>query len=190
MGELYRLDFPNGKSYIGITRQTAKHRFQKHQRVARQRIGTIIYNAWRKYGAPVLVRLAVVENDMLFDAEIRAIATFDTLHPRGYNMAPGGVTAPSSSPLVAAKIATKLTGRKLSAEHIARVALAHTGQKRSIQAKENMSRAQKGRTFSDATKAKMALAKLGRVLSLATRRKMSASQCKRRIAEAERSASA
>lgn len=31
MGAIYKLDFANGKSYIGITSKDAKHRFRAHK---------------------------------------------------------------------------------------------------------------------------------------------------------------
>lgn len=90
MGELYKLDFPNGKSYIGITKKTAAKRFKGHSQAARLGCRSPLYNAWRKHGEPTLMILAVLEDDDLHAAEIRAIKAFGTLLPGGYNATRGG----------------------------------------------------------------------------------------------------
>lgn len=79
MGELYRLDFCNGKSYIGITTQSAKRRFLAHNKAAAgERSTCAVHEAWRKHGAPNLTVLAILENADLSSTEIRAIAAFGT----------------------------------------------------------------------------------------------------------------
>lgn len=106
MGQLYKLDFPNGKSYIGITTKTASERFAGHRVRCRSAKGNdaALYHAWRKHGEPQLAVLAIVEDADLPAAEIRAIRVFNTLVPNGYNMTPGGDVSPLSDPLIAAKL--------------------------------------------------------------------------------------
>jgi len=94
MGELYKLSFPNGKLYIGKSDTTAKERFARHRWTAARpdtkNGNTALYHAWRKYGAPTLTVLAVIENDLLNETEKSAIASYETLAPFGYNLTLGG----------------------------------------------------------------------------------------------------
>lgn len=99
MGCLYQLIFPNGKSYIGITKKTAEQRFREHYRnslkgiseypnyspsekaIADQKYGldnfgrlpwlTLLGRAIREYGEKsVIVRTLVITNDMEFLKEL------------------------------------------------------------------------------------------------------------------------
>lgn len=112
MGELYKLDFASGKSYIGITEKTAAQRFKGHQTSFRLGATALVYRAWRKYGEPKLTVLAVLEDCELSPSEIRAIAIFKTISPHGYNLSEGGHLAPSKHPEVAAKISKSQLGNK------------------------------------------------------------------------------
>lgn len=94
MGELYRLTFPNGKAYIGITSGSSCHRYKGHAKDARRHRISALHSAWKKYGPPVMQVLAVLENQQLGDAEIKAIALLKTLVPHGYNTATGGFVNP------------------------------------------------------------------------------------------------
>lgn len=92
MGELYRLDFPNGKSYIGITSKTAQKRFSTHVDKSR-RANYPVSNAIRKYGEDsVKVNTLVIADDWdyLCDLEIKAIKVYGTFSPLGYNLTKGG----------------------------------------------------------------------------------------------------
>lgn len=94
MGELYKLDFANGKSYIGITEKSSLDRFDGHRKSCRCGSKFPVYSAWRKYGEPKLIVLSVVENEDLARAEIFAIKIFGTLSPDGYNISEGGSLSP------------------------------------------------------------------------------------------------
>lgn len=126
MGELYRLDFPNGKSYVGITKNFSSSRFEDHKRRAfgGSKKKYLLSNAWKKHGDPKLVILAVLENHMLPEAEVRAVKAFKTMAPDGYNMTPGGEVSPMTVPEVAAKMAASSKGKKLSEEHKAKIGAA------------------------------------------------------------------
>lgn len=115
---IYKLIFPTGKIYIGQTVKTMEHRLRQHQNAANAGSLLAIHAAWRKHGAPMWEILGEY-SDMaaLHAAEIAAIAEYDCISPGGYNLCSGGETAPSSSPLVAAKIAAKAKGRKLDDRH-------------------------------------------------------------------------
>jgi len=88
--QLYQLSFPNGKSYIGITSQTAQDRFKDHCKMSRK---FPCQKAIQKYGKGnvVLTVLATVDNwELLCLAEIEAIEKFNTFKPNGYNLTLGG----------------------------------------------------------------------------------------------------
>lgn len=92
MGCLYRIDFPSGKSYIGITMKTAEHRFAKGH--CKKKNGpSALGAAIRKYGAEsASVQTLVIADDWkyLCDLEKKAIVAFNTKSPYGYNMTEGG----------------------------------------------------------------------------------------------------
>lgn len=94
MGFLYKLDFANGKSYIGITTKSVEHRLNAHINNVKSRRRAKLYAAWRKYGEPRLSVVAILEDDQLAETEMRAIAVYGTMSPNGYNMTSGGDTSP------------------------------------------------------------------------------------------------
>lgn len=92
MACLYQIEFPNGKSYIGITIATARRRFDEHAyKASRQSIG-LIHKALRKYGieSVTLRTLAIGSWDYLCDLERAAIKAYGTFGIGGYNMTAGG----------------------------------------------------------------------------------------------------
>lgn len=109
MGELYKLTFPNGKAYIGITTKTARHRFGAHASNAKAGVRrSALYAAWRKYGPPIMEVLGKFDGDDLYEAERLAILEHGTHHPNGYNLTSGGEISPMLFPEPAAKMrATK-----------------------------------------------------------------------------------
>ena len=89
--QLYKLDFPNSKSYIGITTKTAQDRLNQHCRPSQNK--NTCQKAIHKYGKEnvVLTVLATVDNwELLCLAEIEAIEKFNTFFPNGYNLTLGG----------------------------------------------------------------------------------------------------
>lgn len=183
MGELYRLDFPSGKSYIGITRHTAAHRYKGHLKVSEKSGKGVIYRAWRKHGPPKLVVLAVISEADLYETERRAVAAYGTRHPHGYNATDGGDIPPSLDPLIAKKIGDALRGRKLPEDVRLKLVAAVTGRLHSAEAKKRMSEAQKGRKMTAEHRANLAKAKVGGSIPIAVREKMSEAQRARRERE-------
>lgn len=112
VGTLYKLNFPNGKSYIGITTRGIEARFAGHLVSAKSGVDLPLARAIRKYGNPERQILAFMNHDDLPAAEIRAIRVFGTLTPHGYNVTFGGQTSPMRRPEVAAKVSAALKGRK------------------------------------------------------------------------------
>ncbi len=112
---LYKLTFANGKIYIGQTQKTLKVRMQHHRQNVKHGSQLAVHCAWRKHGEPDIAVIGEYScAAVLHRAEIAAIKLFGSLAPAGYNIGYGGETAPSKNPEVAAKIATKATGRKVS----------------------------------------------------------------------------
>jgi len=111
MAEIYRLDFVNGKAYIGVSVNSAAVRYHSHARTAARKGKLPVHRAWRSVGTPKLTVLAIVERADAYETERRAISVFRTLVPDGYNLALGGNAPPTTSPLVAAKVSRALKGR-------------------------------------------------------------------------------
>ena len=86
-GCLYKISTPSGKSYIGITKNTAEKRFKQHQKSIMP-----IGDAIRKYGDKVTLETLVISDswEYLKELEIKAIAIFDTFSQNGYNCTKGG----------------------------------------------------------------------------------------------------
>ena len=87
MGALYRITFPNGKSYIGITSKTAGQRLAVHSYEARRGTKLPLYHAMRKYGADCIAlhTLALADDwQELCGMERAAIAEQHTRSPDGY----------------------------------------------------------------------------------------------------------
>ncbi|MEK0418306.1 MAG: hypothetical protein RI949_2312 [Pseudomonadota bacterium] len=171
MGELYRLDFPNGKSYIGITNETAALRFARHIKKANAGQKQAVLNAIRKYSPrQIKVRTLVIADDWgyLLDLERKAIRAFGTKAPRGYNLTDGGegVLGLGCAPETRAKISAANTGRRLTDEQRAKLsdALRRRGPP-SEATRAKLSGANSGKTHSPETRAKCGIANLGRAIS-------------------------
>lgn len=87
---VYRLVFPNGKSYVGQTRRLPRERFEEHVKYSKN--DALVRRAIDKYGADTvrLQTLAVVCEDDVDTAERIFIAAYETVAPLGYNLAAGG----------------------------------------------------------------------------------------------------
>lgn len=138
---VYKLDFANGKSYVGISVDVLR-RLREH-----------VYSdypagrAWRKYGPPGVDILFEGTIDECKDKEVELIFKCGTRAPDGYNLTDGGEGTP---------------GWKATEETKARMSKAQRGHFVSEVAKENMRQAQLGNTASNETKAKMSAAAKGK----------------------------
>lgn len=181
MGELYKLTFQNGKSYIGIAASSARGRYRGH-RSDSATINRLLYYAWRKYGAPILTVLATIENDLLRETEIKAIAIYGTFYPEGYNLTKGGDGSFGvvPSPEKRAKISASLKGKVYTPEYIAirsaRISAAKIGKPLalSVESRRNRIALLTGRVCSSETRAKIGAA--NRNPTLEARAKMSAAR--------------
>ena len=89
MAELYVLEFPNGKGYVGIT-SFGHRRFTMHKASARAGSRLLVHKAIRKHGEPTCSFLFSGTIEEMAVLEVELIAELGTLMPGGYNMDPGG----------------------------------------------------------------------------------------------------
>lgn len=95
-GLVYRLTFPNGKDYVGVTSRTLEERVTQHIKDSTK--GPKDYplaRAIRKYGPANMPSEVLVEGPMseMLKMEIKLIRRFESQIPMGYNISRGG-TAP------------------------------------------------------------------------------------------------
>ncbi len=145
MGCLYQLTFPNGKSYIGISRKTADQRFAAHctDARARQYANLPLYRALRKYGdACITVKTLALCDDWkhLQQMERTAIVKLGTRTPAGYNATDGG-----DGRAMLGRRHTEQTKAKMRETHLG---LTHrTGWKHTNEAKAKISTANRGNAY-------------------------------------------
>lgn len=140
MGALYQIQFPNGKSYIGITNTTVARRFRQHQyNTTSGAADRAVNRALKKYGQDVTCRELVRGSwEYVLALEPKAIAAYATFGRGGYNMTAGGEGA----------IGYKHTAeslRKMSAAHANNAGRKYGSVKHTLEARQKMSAAQKGR---------------------------------------------
>jgi hypothetical protein len=96
-GSIYKIKFPNGKHYIGLTTTSLEQRTKEHKNSAKNGDSQyIIYNAIRKYG--MVDKLELIEIDTadtieeLCEKEIGYIIEYNSyyMNENGYNMTYGG----------------------------------------------------------------------------------------------------
>ena len=150
MGILYKLTFPNGKVYIGITTETLSRRVQRHINYARENRPYALSAAIRKYGERSFTAehiASAMSKDDLAVVERILIAQHDSICPNGYNMTGGGegtyLVKPSHEKRK--KISESLSGRKLSEAHRISIGLAQKGKTIPHETRRKMSAAHQGR---------------------------------------------
>lgn len=150
IGMLYKISFPNGKVYIGITSQILARRISQHIRHSRSKSTIVLSNAIRKHGTNFDRTVLVIGRmDYLRDLEIKAIVAFNCRIPNGYNTSYGGETSPATCPEVAAKISASRKGQspsQITRDKLSVITKANCPSKRPEVA-EKISTANKGRKF-------------------------------------------
>lgn len=177
--ELYRLTFPNGKSYVGITSTRLRRRIALHKNHAKVGRQTALCAAIRKHGMPKAETLVVCADwAYLCDLERDAIAAFGTLVPSGYNLSPGGEgTLGFRWTADAKKRLSEIKRQRPQAANIGSLGYRHTPA-----ARQKIADAGRGVVFSESRRLKMGASKLGnqyckgRKLSNESRRKISEAQ--------------
>jgi group I intron endonuclease len=182
--QLYQLLFPNGKSYIGITRLTAEKRFIRHCESG-STMRACQY-AIRKYGKEnvIINVLATVDNwELLCLAEIEAIEKFNTKHPNGYNLTDGGESSIGFKHSEESRKRMSESGKKkiLTPEHKQKLIDYNKNRVLSQETRDKMSKSSKGRKLSDSHRAILVSVNTGTKKSQETRDKISAKAKGRKI---------
>jgi hypothetical protein len=95
-GFIYKIEFPNGKHYIGLTTTSLKQRKQEHKLAAKRGAKQYLYNALRKYEMVEIFELIEIDTantyDELCEKEIQYIQVYNSYYEGGcgYNMTLGG----------------------------------------------------------------------------------------------------
>lgn len=188
----------NGKRYVGSAVYLTE-RFHDHRKLLRRgkHHSIKLQHAWNKYGEAgfVFEIIEIIEDkNSLLPREQHWLEFYESAQSgRGYNISPtaGSQLGVRRSQEMRLKLSTLNTGKKQSAETIAKRVAKTKGQKRTLEQRARMSAAKigkkmsaefrarmselaKNRTFSALTRANMAAAQRGRKHSAETRAKMSA----------------
>jgi hypothetical protein len=95
-GSIYKIQFPNGKHYIGLTTTSLEQRTKEHRSCAKSGDNKCLYNAIRKYDMIDNIKLIEIDtadtNEELCEKEKRYIHEYNSyyMNGRGYNMTYGG----------------------------------------------------------------------------------------------------
>ena len=95
-GAIYKIQFPNGKHYIGLTTISLEHRRSQHKNLAKSDDTKYLYNALRKYDMVDTFELIEIDTadtlEELCEMEIRYIQEYKSYYIDGcgYNMTYGG----------------------------------------------------------------------------------------------------
>jgi hypothetical protein len=95
-GFIYKIKFPNGKHYIGLTTTSLEQRTKEHKKCAKGRDTKCLYNALRKYNMIDTFELIEIDTsdtvEELCEKEIRYILEYNShyIDGYGYNMTYGG----------------------------------------------------------------------------------------------------
>ncbi len=89
MGFIYKINFPNGKCYIGQTRVSVENRLKGHLKKSSGCI--MVSRALHKYKEEYTCEiLEEIEDKFLNEREIYYISYYHSLEPNGYNYTEGG----------------------------------------------------------------------------------------------------
>ena len=95
-GSIYKIKFPNGKHYIGLTTTSLEQRTKEHKNSAKNGDSRCIYNAIRKYEMVDTLELIEIDTadtiEELCEKEIDYIQKYNSYYINGcgYNMTYGG----------------------------------------------------------------------------------------------------
>lgn len=170
-GIAYKLTFPNGKVYIGITCESLSQRVRRHIAYARAGKHYALSSAIRKHGEDSFVaeEVAIGTWQELKLIEIKLISFYNSLGAGGYNMTGGGegsLGVPRSD-VTRQKISKALAGRSMtfSDAHRARLSEVQRGKSIPEETRQKMRASAKARCaspMSQEQKDKIAAALRGR----------------------------
>lgn len=95
-GYIYKIVFPNGKHYIGLTTTSLEQRQTQHKQTAKKGDIRCLYNALRKYDMVDTLKLIEIDTadtlEEICEKEIRYIVEYNSyyMNKNGYNMTYGG----------------------------------------------------------------------------------------------------
>ena len=95
-GSIYKIQFPNGKYYIGLTTTSLEQRKKEHKYCAKNCYPQCLYKALRKYNMVDTFELIEIDTaetlEELCEMEIRYITEYNSyyMNGKGYNMTFGG----------------------------------------------------------------------------------------------------
>jgi hypothetical protein len=95
-GSIYKIQFPNGKHYIGLTTNLLEKRTNEHKYCAKNGDTKCLYNALRKYDMVDTLKLIEIDRadtlEELCEKEIGYIIKYNSyyMNENGYNMTYGG----------------------------------------------------------------------------------------------------
>lgn len=144
---LYRLSFPNGKAYIGISTNPSK-RLRLHKKYAADGSKFAVHKAIRRFGFQNVRQeiLLIGATPFILEMEACAIAEMRMRDATiGYNMAAGGGANPMDDPDVRQKVRLAQIGRKETPEVCAKKKASWTPERRAA-----MSALHKGKVISKA----------------------------------------
>jgi len=97
MAILYKLTFPDGKAYFGVTKFALHRRLRNHAHAARSGSAFPVSEAIRKFGLEncLAQTLVVADKSYLLELEKRVIKEFNSAVPFGHNAYIG--SAPSEA---------------------------------------------------------------------------------------------
>ena len=196
---VYKHTAPNGKVYIGITKQEIKERWKNGNGYK----GAFFYNAIKKYGWDNITHEVLFEGltkEQAEQKEIELITLYKSNQREyGYNIANGGSVncgfhlSEEVKKILSVKCknnnAKYWLGKNLSEEHRKKISevqkgkilkeetkkkisISLKGKNKSEIAKENMSKSKKGILLTEEHKKKLSIAKIGKKLSNETKMKM------------------
>ena len=114
VGCLYVIDFPNGKSYYGITSRGLQRRLREHVCLAEAGRPYALSKALRLYDDWFIAQVLVIAPmKYLEELEVKVIEAYQSRIPNGYNQALGGRLAPSST----SEVRLLLSNLKLGTKH-------------------------------------------------------------------------
>jgi predicted GIY-YIG superfamily endonuclease len=96
VGSIYKIEFPNGKYYIGLTGRSLEQRQKEHKICAKNGDTKCLYNALRKYNMVDTFELIEIDTaytvEELCEKEIGYILSYNSYYMdgNGYNMTYGG----------------------------------------------------------------------------------------------------
>lgn len=154
----------NGKRYVGQTKNY-KHRMQIHR--TKTKTGSIIHQAIKKHGDKnfLFEILAICEDHMIDEMELKAIKVFDTVSPNGYNIQGGGCSIKSHNNETKKKISIANKGQKRGPcpeERRNKISNSHKGKKIPQEQIEKM-RATKKANFTEEERERLRKMAIGRV---------------------------